>query len=183
MLSGGIPGAKIMKIADAMTRTFDLTEPSASVKEAATKMAELDVGGIFVGTAEAIEGVLTDRDIIVRVVVEGLHPAEVNVRDVMTADVETCRDDDEIEKVFAAMREGQFRRMPVLDQEGKLVGIVTLSDLARHVESPEKVAEKLREISEPHRSREAPEDDAANTDLEPETGATAGAEGQKASAA
>jgi CBS-domain-containing membrane protein len=101
----------------------------------------------------------------------------------MTADVETCRDDDEIENVFAAMREGQFRRMPVLDQEGKLVGIVTLSDLARHVESPEKVAEKLREISEPHRSREAPEEDTAKAGLEPETGDTVDAEGQKASAA
>ena len=172
-----------MKIADAMTRTFDLIEPSVSVKEAATKMAELDVGGTFVGTGEAIEGVLTDRDIIVRVVVEGLHPAEVTVRDVMTADVETCRDDDEIEKVFAAMREGQFRRMPVLDQEGKLVGIVTLSDLARHVESPEKVAEKLREISEPHRSREVLEEETAPAGPGPENGDTVGAEGQKASAA
>jgi CBS domain-containing protein len=148
-----------MKIADAMTRTFDLIESSASVKEAATKMAELDIGGAFVGTADAIEGVLTDRDIIVRVVVEGLHPAEVVVRDVMTPEVETCREGDEIETVFAAMREGQFRRMPVLSQEGKLVGVVTLGDLAKHVESPEKVAEKLREISEPHRSREAPEED------------------------
>jgi len=152
-----------MKIADAMTRTFDLIEPSASVREAATRMAEQDIGGAFVGTAEAIEGVLTDRDIIVRVVVEGLHPAEVIVRDVMTPEVETCREDDEIETVFAAMREGQFRRMPVLSQEGKLIGVVTLGDLARHVESPEKVAEKLREISEPHRSREAPDEDAPRT--------------------
>jgi CBS domain-containing protein len=98
----------------------------------------------------------------------------------MTADVETCRDDDEIETVFAAMREGQFRRMPVLNAEGKLVGVVTLGDLAKHVESPEKVAEKLREISEPHRSREAPEEEKAAD----EAAEAAGAEGQqKASAA
>ena len=53
------------------------------------------------------------------------------------------------------MREGQFRRMPVLDEAGKPLGVVTLGDLAKHVESPEKMAEKLREISEPHRSRKS----------------------------
>ena len=56
------------------------------------------------------------------------------------------------------MREGQFRRMPVLDEDGKPIGVVTLGDLAKHVESPERMNEKLREISEPHRSREAPEE-------------------------
>jgi CBS domain-containing protein len=174
-----------MKVLDAMTRGIDFVEPSAKVQEAATKMAELDVGAIVVGTAETIEGVLTDRDIIVRVVVEGRHPAEVDVREVMTTDVVTCREDDDVESAFAAMREGQFRRMPVLDEDGKPVGVVTLSDLAKHVESPEKVAEKLREISEPHRSREAPEDEAPeNAPAEEAAEGAADVEGQpKASAA
>ena len=147
-----------MKVAEVMTRAVDLLDPSTSVKDAATHMAELDVGAVLVGTTETIEGILTDRDIIVRVVVEGLHPAEVTVRDVMTTEVIGCRADEDIEQAFAAMREGQFRRMPVLDEDGKPIGVVTLGDVAKHVESPERMAEKLREISEPHRSREAPEE-------------------------
>jgi len=144
-----------MKVSDVMTRAIDFVDPSASVQAAATQMAELDVGAVVIGTADKIEGILTDRDIIVRLVVEGIHPGRIGVREVMTGEVVTCRADDEIEQVFATMRENQFRRMPVLDGDGKPVGIVTMSDLAKHVESPEKVAEKLREISEPHRSREA----------------------------
>ena len=150
-----------MKVADAMTRSVDFVDPSASVQTAATHMAEIDVGAVVIGTADRIEGILTDRDIIVRLVIAGLHPARVSAREVMTRDVVTCREDDEIEEVFAVMRENQFRRMPVLNADGKPVGIVTLGDLAKHVESPEKVAEKLREISEPHRSREAPADEPA----------------------
>jgi CBS domain-containing protein len=148
-----------MKVAEVMTRGIDLVEPSATVQAAATRMAELDVGAVLIGSERAIEGILTDRDIIVRVVVEGRHPAQIAAREVMTPDVVGCGTDDDIEKAFAAMREGQFRRMPVLDADGKPIGIVTLGDLARHVESPEKMAEKLREISEPHRSREAPEEE------------------------
>jgi CBS domain-containing protein len=147
-----------MKVSDVMTRAVDFVDPSASVQAAATLMAELDVGAVIIGTADRIDGILTDRDIIVRLVVEGLHPARIGVREIMTPDVITCLADDDIEQAFAAMREGQFRRMPVLEGDGKPVGVVTMSDLAKHVESPEKVAEKLREISEPHRSREAPEE-------------------------
>ena len=118
-------------------------------------MAELDVGAVLVGSADAIEGILTDRDIIVRVVVEGLHPAEVTVRDVMTAEVIGCQADDAVETAFATMREGQFRRMPVFDEEGKPVGIVTLERPCQACRKPGKVGRTLREISEPHRSREA----------------------------
>jgi CBS domain-containing protein len=147
-----------MRVSDVMTRAVDFVDPTATVQAAAIQMAELDVGAVIVGTADRIEGILTDRDIIVRLVVEGLNPARIGVRDIMTPDVISCRADEDVEQAFAAMREGQFRRMPVLNGEGKLVGVVTMSDLAKHVESPEKVAEKLREISEPHRSREAPEE-------------------------
>jgi len=146
-----------MKVADVMTPAVDFVDPSATVQEAATRMAELDVGALLIGSEDAIEGILTDRDIIVRVVVEGLHPAEIPVREIMTKDVVGCRADDPIEAAFAAMREGQFRRMPVLDESGKPVGVVTLSDLAKNIEGPEKLTETLREISEPHRSRKAPE--------------------------
>lgn len=146
-----------MKVADVMSRGLDLIDPSANVQSAARQMAELDVGAVLIGSAEEIAGVLTDRDVIVRVVVEGLHPAKIAVREVMTSPVVACKADDSIETAFTAMREGQFRRMPVLDEIGKPVGVVTLSDLARNVESPEKLTETLREISEPHRRRKTAE--------------------------
>ena len=78
-------------------------------------------------------------------------------RDVMSPDLHTCKEDDTVEAAFAEMRERQIRRMPVYDESGQAVGIVTMSDLARAVESPEQIQETLREISEPHRSRKVEE--------------------------
>lgn len=146
-----------MKIAEVMTRGVDPIDPTASVQNAATQMAEYDVGAVLVGAADQLEGVLTDRDIILRVVVEGRNPADVAVRDVMSPNVYSCRADDAVETVFANMRERQIRRMPVLDESGRAIGVVTLSDLAKVIESPEQVAEALRDLSEPHRNRKLEE--------------------------
>ncbi len=146
-----------MRVADVMTRGIDFVDPSATVQAAATQMAELDVGAVLVGSDAGVVGILTDRDILVRVVVEGKNPAYVTVAEVMTRNVVGCGVDDPIEVAFAGMREGQFRRMPVFGEEGEPVGVVTMSDLAKHVGSPEGVTETLREISEPHRQRGATE--------------------------
>ena len=146
-----------MKVSEVMTRGIDPVAPSASVQEAAVQMAEFDVGAVLVGTAGKLEGVLTDRDIILRVVVDGRNPADVRVADVMSPNLYTCKEDDTVEAAFAEMRERQIRRMPVHDENGEAVGIVTLSDLAKAVESPEQIQETLREISEPHRSRKVEE--------------------------
>lgn len=142
-----------MKVTEVMTRGVDPIDPTATVQAAATQMAELDVGAVLVGTAEALQGILTDRDIILRVVVDGRNPAEVRVGDIMSPRLWTCAEDDSVEAVFAQMRERQIRRMPVLGATGETVGIVTLGDLAKAVESPEQITETLRDISEPHRSR------------------------------
>jgi CBS domain-containing protein len=154
-----------MKVADVMTRGIDFVDPSATVQAAATQMAELDVGAVLIGSEESVVGILTDRDILVRVVVEGKNPAYLSVAQVMTREVVGCRAEDAIEIAFAGMREGQFRRMPVFDESGKPLGVVTLSDLAKHVKSPEGITETLREISEPHRIRTGAEkSDAADAD-------------------
>ncbi len=150
-----------MRVAEVMTRGVDAVAPTATVQEAATQMAEFDVGAVLVGDERALVGVLTDRDVILRVVVEGRHPAETIVQDVMSKALYTCRDDDAIEAVVAQMREHQIRRMPVLDGAGKVVGIVTLSDLAKGITGPEQLQEAIRTLSEPHRSREAPDKDDA----------------------
>jgi len=142
-----------MRVAEVMTEGIDAIDPSESVQAAATRMAELDVGAVLVGSDEALEGVLTDRDIILRVVVEGRGPADVTVREVMSPTLYSCQEDDSVEDVLGEMRERQIRRMPVLGAEGKPVGVVTLSDLARAFSGPEQMQEALRDISEPHRKK------------------------------
>jgi CBS domain-containing protein len=142
-----------MKVAEVMTRGLDPIDPSATVQEAATQMAELDVGAVVVGTERELSGILTDRDIILRVVVDGRNPAEVKVAEVMSSSLFPCRADDLAETVLAQMRERQIRRMPVLDDDGQPIGIVTLGDLAKAIDSPEQVREALRDLADPHRIR------------------------------
>jgi CBS domain-containing protein len=146
----------VTKVSEVMTRGIDPVDPAATVQEAAQQMAELDVGAVLIGTDAKLEGVLTDRDIIVRVVVEGRSPADVRVGEVMSPTIFGCRAEDSVESAFAEMRERQIRRMPVLEDD-RPIGIVTMSDLAKVVESPERMREALREISEPHRNKADPE--------------------------
>jgi CBS domain-containing protein len=146
-----------MRVAEVMSRGVTAVDPAASVQHAATQMAELDVGAILIGTEDALEGILTDRDILLRVVVEGRNPAEVAVKDVMSPRLFSCKADDSVESVLAEMRERQIRRMPVYDESGRPIGVVALSDLGKAVSGPEQIQETLREISEPHRSRKAPQ--------------------------
>ena len=157
-----------MKVADVMTRAVEPVDPTATVQQAAMRMAELDIGALLVGTAERLEGMLTDRDILLRVIVDGRHPAETIVRDVMSSSVYACRPDDTVESAFAEMRERQVRRMPVLDEAGRLLGIVTLGDLSKAISGPEQVQEALRDISEPHRARRVADERATDqADEEP----------------
>ena len=151
-----------MKVLEVMSHGIDPIPASASVQEAATRMAELDVGAVLVGTAEALEGILTDRDVILRVVVDGRSPADVLVSDVMSSTLYSCRSDDSVESAVREMRERQIRRMPVYDEDGRAIGIVTLGDLARAVQSPEQIKESLRDIAEPHRSRRTQQKDQAS---------------------
>ncbi|HRO59354.1 MAG TPA: CBS domain-containing protein [Burkholderiaceae bacterium] len=142
-----------MKVADVMTRGLDLMSPDDTVQQAAVKMAEADIGAILVGTAEALAGILTDRDIILRLVIDGLSSAEVRVRDIMSSTLFTCRENDSLEQAFAQMSDHQVRRLPVLDEADRLVGIVTLSDLCRQEPDAQRTSELLRAIAEPHRDR------------------------------
>ena len=146
-----------MKVADVMTRGLELMSPDDTVKQAAVKMAEADIGAILVGTAESLEGILTDRDIILRLVVDGLGSAEVRVRDIMSSTLFCCRENDSLEQAFAEMSDRQVRRLPVLGDDDRLVGIVTLSDLCKQDPDPQRMSELLRAIAEPHRNRRSDE--------------------------
>lgn len=150
-----------MKVADVMSLGVELVPADATVQEAALRMAEEDVGAVLVGTPEAVQGILTDRDIILRLVVDGRNPAEVRVREIMSSTLFTCRQDDGVEDAFRQMSERQVRRMPVLDESGQLIGIVTLSDLAKFEPDPGQKVEALRRIAEPHRNQTAASGDEA----------------------
>lgn len=120
-----------MKVSEVMTGGVEFIDPAVPVTEAAELMGELDVGSLPVGTAEALEGVVTDRDILYRVVARGLDPTSVPVREVMTTPVVGCDTDDSVQSVLDAMAAHHVRRMPVRDARGRTVGWVTLGDLSR----------------------------------------------------
>ncbi len=144
-----------MRVADVMTPGVGFVSPDATVQQAATQMAELDVGALLVGD-DRLEGVLTDRDLLLRVLVEGRDACSLSVREIMSSTVFRCRADDPLESAFREMSERQVRRLPVFDADEQLVGIVTLSDLGRAepaLAGQAGIVEALREIAEPHRRR------------------------------
>jgi CBS domain-containing protein len=143
-----------MRIGQVMTRGLEIVPPEATIMEAATRMAAADIGAILVGSADELKGILTDRDILIRVVVEGKHPGTVLVGDIMSAMLFTCAEDDSVEQGVAEMKKRQVRRLPVIDSGNRPVGIVALSDLARHLNPTD--FEQLRRVVEPHRDAGEP---------------------------
>ena len=136
-------------IADIMTRSIATVQRDETLQAAARRMQEMDVGSLPVLDGKAVAGVVTDRDIAVRGVAEGMIPQESLVADVMTAEVSFCRADDTVEQAMAEMGDLQVRRLPVLDAKNEIVGIVSLGDLATRQSAH--TDETLREISTPGR--------------------------------
>ena len=136
-----------MKIKDIITRDPVCISPEASLAEAARKMRILDVGLLLVNEQDRLVGAVTDRDITVRAVAEGLDPQTVKVRRVMTRGVVCCFEDRNLEDAAHLMEEQQVRRLPVLDQEKHLVGIVSISDLAARAHDPALASEVLESVS------------------------------------
>lgn len=118
-----------MKVRDVMATDIDLIGPDEPVRVAAQLMADLDAGAVPVGENGKVVGILTDRDIILRLVAEGLD-SNTPVRRVMSAEIVCCREDDLAEEVASIMEQRQIRRMPVLDENDRLVGIVGYADLS-----------------------------------------------------
>jgi CBS domain-containing protein len=140
-----------MKVSEVMTREVRVANPNQSLREAAQMMADLDAGVLPVGADDRLVGMVTDRDIAIRGVAEGKTP-DTPVRDVMTADVKYCFEDEEIEHVARNMAEIQVRRLPVLNRDKRLVGIIAIADLAAN-QDPELVGEAVSGISEPAAER------------------------------
>ena len=136
-------------IADIMTRSIATVQRDETLQAAARRMHEMDVGSLPVLDGKAVAGIVTDRDIAVRGVAEGMIPQESLVADVMTEDVRFCRADDSVEQVMDEMGDLQVRRLPVLDADNEIVGIVALADIATRQSTH--TDETLREISTPGR--------------------------------
>lgn len=120
-----------MRVSDAMTREVRLANPDQSIRDAAKMMAEIDAGAMPVGEGDRLVGMITDRDIAVRAVAQGKGP-DTPVREVMSIEqVLYCYEDEELDHVAKNMGEIQVRRLPVLDRNKRLVGIVSLADIAQ----------------------------------------------------
>ena len=118
-----------MKVSEIMTRDVFLASPGQKLREVAAEMEKHDIGLLPVSDKDRLVGMITDRDIAVRGISHGLGP-EANVRDVMSAEVKYCFEDDEIDDLAQNMAAEQIRRLPVLNDKKRLVGIVSLGDLA-----------------------------------------------------
>jgi CBS domain-containing protein len=136
-----------MKIRDCMSTDVHLVSPDDTIQDAALMMAEIDAGALPVSDKDMLVGMITDRDIAVRGVADGRGP-DAAVAEVMSHDVKYCYDDEDTEEVLANMGEIQLRRLPVLSRNKRLVGIVSLGDLALTGARAE-TGQALGEISRP----------------------------------
>lgn len=136
-----------MKANKLMTRDVHVVSPDQSIQEVALAMAKLDAGSMPVGEKDRLVGMITDRDIVLRAVAEGLPP-NTPVRDVMTQEVKYCFDDEEIEDICQNMGDVQIRRLPVVNRGKRLVGILSLGDIALS-SAAGKAGNALKGISQP----------------------------------
>lgn len=118
-----------MQVKKAMTDSVKIVSPDQSIREAAQLMAQLDCGCLPVGEQGRLVGMITDRDIAVRAVAEGMS-LKTPIRDVMSPEVKYCFEDAEIDEVAQNMADIKVRRLPVLNQQKRLVGILSLGDVA-----------------------------------------------------
>jgi CBS domain-containing protein len=140
-----------MNVESVMTRDVAVVNASDSVRAAAAVLKELNIGSVPVCNGRSLVGMITDRDIAVRAVADGRDPLDTPVEQVMTRDVIYCFADQDVQEVADAMAASQVRRMPILNRQHELVGIVSLGDLAVDVADDEMTGEVLEEVSRPSR--------------------------------
>jgi CBS domain-containing protein len=138
-----------MKVREMMSREVESTRPDAPIQQAAERMKSLDVGSLPVCQEGRLVGMITDRDIVVRSVSEGHDPESDHVTDVMTDEVIFCYEDQDADTAAKLMQQHQISRLPVLNREKQLVGILSLGDLALEPQSDELAEEALTRISAP----------------------------------
>jgi len=138
-----------MKISEVMSCDVQCIRPDATLHQAAEKMKSLDVGSLPVCHSDKLVGMITDRDIVVRSVAEGHDPEIDHVQDVMSPELFHCFEDQDVREIARLMKDKQVRRIPVLSRDKRLVGIVSLGDLALAPVADEITEATLEAISEP----------------------------------
>jgi CBS domain-containing protein len=142
-----------MKCNEVMTKNPVCCLPNDSVVKAAQLMKSSDIGAVPIIETEQTKklvGILTDRDLALKIVAEGRDPQSTKVVEVMTGSVVmTCQSDDDLQKALDLMAEYQMRRIPVIDSDNRIIGIIAQADVATRLDQPEKTAAMVKEISEP----------------------------------
>jgi CBS domain-containing protein len=136
------------KVSEIMTSDVVLTSPDESICDAASSMAKADIGSLPVGENDRLVGMITDRDIVLRAVAKG-RDAQTPVREVMTGEIQYCFDDENVDDVAKNMADLGVRRLPVLNRDRRLVGIVALSNIA-HANEGKATKNLLDGVAEPH---------------------------------
>lgn len=136
-----------MKVRECMTRDVVVASPAESICDAARKMSECDAGVLPVGENDKLVGMITDRDIAVRAVAKNLGP-DTLVREVMSKEVLYCFEDEDIQSVADNMGDQQIRRLPVVNRDKRLVGIISLGDIATGADA-KTTGQAVADISRP----------------------------------
>ncbi len=136
-----------MRIADVMTRDVRVIQPDRTVREAARVMDEMNVGVLPVCDGRRLVGMVTDRDIVLRVVAEGKDPQASTVGEVASKDLVTVDPQQDLDEALRLMAQHQVRRLPVVEEDGRLVGILAQADVAQEG-SDAKTGQLVQEISE-----------------------------------
>ena len=142
-----------MDVSKVMTRDVEVVRPDATLQEAAQKMKAIDVGSLPVCDGRKLQGMLTDRDVAIRAVAEGRDPRQTKVREVMTADIVYGRTGQDIKEIAETMAAHQIRRLPIVNDDNELVGIVALGDLAVDLADEELSGDVLADVSTPSKPK------------------------------
>ena len=137
-----------MRVREVMTTDVQMASPDQPIRHAADLMARLDAGAVPISHNDRLVGMITDRDIAVRAVASGKGP-DTPIRDVMSSQIRYCFDDQELEDVAANMADIKVRRLPVVNRDKRLVGILSLGDLAIDESAQDDAGEALGGISRP----------------------------------
>jgi CBS domain-containing protein len=139
-----------MNCSEVMTKNPSCCLPSDTVFDAAQLMKSEDVGPIPIVSdkeTKKLEGIVTDRDLAIKVVAEGRDPKNTRISEVMTTGIVTCSPDDNVDKALDLMEQHQVRRIAIVDENARLVGIISQADVATRIDDAEKTAEMVEEVS------------------------------------
>ncbi len=138
-----------MKLKEIMTQNVQVVHPNDTLQDAASKMRDNDIGFLPVCDGDRVLGVVSDRDLIIRALAEGRDPGEMIAKELMTSPVLYCDEDEDVKEAAQLMQNNQIRRLIVLNGDKRLVGVVSLGDLATNGPSNNLSAETLQSVSEP----------------------------------